>query len=99
LRASAATALLVRTTDDARAAALLGAAPWVSAVGSEDGRLVIETAADQAAAVSRMLAEQEIWITELRPRESNLEEFFLEVTGGEPQDARSRAQGGGRQDA
>ena len=31
--------------------------------------------------ISRALAEQQVYLAELRPRESTLEEFFLEVTG------------------
>jgi ABC-2 type transport system ATP-binding protein len=81
LKAGATSSLLLRTTDDARAAQVLGAVPWVSAVAVADGRLVVDTALEQAAAVSRMLAEQQIWIEEMRPQEGSLEDFFLEVTG------------------
>jgi ABC-2 type transport system ATP-binding protein len=81
LKTGVTSSLLVRTTDDTRAAQLLSAAPWVTNVVRQDGRLVVETAAEQAAAVSRMLAEQQIWIEEMRPQEGSLEDFFLDVTG------------------
>jgi hypothetical protein len=71
---------MLRTTDDDRAAKLLAATPWVASVGRQDGRLVVETPAEQAAAVSRILAQEQIWLTELRAQENNLEDFFLEVT-------------------
>lgn len=84
LRAAMASSLLLRTTDDARAAEALAAAPWVTSVARQDGRLIVETAAEQAAAVSRMLAERQIWIEEMRPQEGTLEDFFLDVTGTRP---------------
>jgi ABC-2 type transport system ATP-binding protein len=93
LKAGVASSLLVRTTDDARAAQILGAAPWVNAVAREDGRLVVETPAEQAAAVSRTLAEQQIWIEEMRPLEASLEDFFLEVTGTASAGTPSSAEG------
>ena len=36
---------------------------------------------ERAADVSRALAEAQVYLSEMRPREGSLEEFFLEVTG------------------
>ena len=77
----AATSLTLRTTDDDRAATLLGALPWVTSVARRDGNVIVETAPEQAAAVSRALAEQQFWLTELRAQRDSLEDVFMEITG------------------
>jgi hypothetical protein len=46
----------------------------------EGDRLVVEAPREQAAEISRALAEQQIYLSELKPREGSLEDFFLEVT-------------------
>ena len=61
--------------------ATLRALPWVASVTQQDGRLIVETPREQATTVSRVLAEQQIWLSELRPQENNLEDFFMEITG------------------
>lgn len=73
--------IAIRTTDDAKAIAVLRALPWVTSAAQVDGRLLIETPPEQATAISRALAEQQIWLSEMRPQENNLEDFFMEITG------------------
>jgi ABC-2 type transport system ATP-binding protein len=74
-------ALEMQVTDPERAVQVLEALDWVGGVKREDDRLVVEAPRERAAELSRALAEQRIYLSELRPRESSLEEFFLEVTG------------------
>jgi ABC-2 type transport system ATP-binding protein len=77
-------ALLVRVAEPDKAAELLRAEGWVRSVTVDgEGRLVVEAPLRQAADVSRVLGERGIWVSELRPDEGTLEEFFLEVTGQE----------------
>jgi ABC-2 type transport system ATP-binding protein len=73
--------LELRVTDDMDAVAVLRALEWVRDVRSEDGRLVVEAPRDRAAEISKALADKQIYLSELRPRDSSLEDFFLEVTG------------------
>jgi ABC-2 type transport system ATP-binding protein len=73
-------ALEVITTDNDRAQSLLKELPGVASVTREGDRLVVEAPRDQAAEISRALAEQQIYLSELKPREGSLEDFFLEVT-------------------
>lgn len=73
----------LRVTDLPRATEVLRALDWVSAVKNEDSRLLVEAPHERAAELSRALAEQKIYLSELRPRESSLEDFFLEVTSQE----------------
>lgn len=82
-----ASAVLLRTTDDEAALSALQALPWVASVRREDGRIVVEAPLEQAAAISRALAERQIWLSELRPQENNLEDFFMEITGEGPASA------------
>jgi ABC-2 type transport system ATP-binding protein len=79
---SASGVLELRATDPAGAEAAIRALGWPGAITREaDGRIAVEAPADRAAEISRALAEQQIWLTELRTRDNSLEDFFLEVTG------------------
>jgi ABC-2 type transport system ATP-binding protein len=78
---NAKSSIALRTTDDARAVELLRALPWIASAVTADGRIVVETEQQQAPAISRALAEQQIWLAELRPQESTLEDVFMEITG------------------
>ena len=80
-------ALEMQVTDVPRAIAILGAIDWVGAVTRSGERLVVDAPRERAAELSRALAEQQVYLAELRPREGSLEDFFLEVTGEEQADA------------
>ena len=73
--------LELRATDTDRAIQLLEALDWVSSVTRHDDRLIVEAPHERSAEISRALAEQQVYLAELRPRDSSLEDFFLEVTG------------------
>jgi len=75
--------LEMQVTDPDRAVQVLGGLKWVDAVKREDDHLVVDAPRQRAAELSRALAEHQIYLAELRPRDSSLEEFFLEVTGEE----------------
>ena len=80
-------ALEMRVTDPERAVQVLEGLPWVNGIRRQDDRLVVEAPRVRAAELSRALADHQVYLAELRPRDSSLEEFFLEVTGeGEPRD-------------
>jgi ABC-2 type transport system ATP-binding protein len=79
---AATSSIELRTTDDAAAVTLLSALPWIDRVSREDGHLVASAPPDRSADISRALAGADIYLHELRSRDSSLEDFFLEVTGG-----------------
>ncbi len=82
LRASA--RILLRTTDDERALALLHGTErpsWVSGVTVEDGRLVLQAPPEQAGELSAFLARHEVYPVELMPQRDSLRSLFVEVTG------------------
>ncbi len=76
-------ALQMQVTDPDRAMQVLEGLEWVNGVKRQDDRLVVDAPQERAAELSRALAEHQIYLSELRPRDSSLEEFFLEVTGEE----------------
>ena len=68
-------------TDVPRAIDILGAIDWVGGVTRDGEHLVVDAPRERAAELSKALAEQQVYLAELRPREASLEDFFLEVTG------------------
>ena len=76
--------LEMQVTDAQKAIPALQALDWVVSV-SHDGAngIVVEAPRDRAWELSRALAEQEVYISEMRPREGTLEDFFMEVTAEE----------------
>jgi ABC-2 type transport system ATP-binding protein len=75
------TALELQVTNVERALEVLAGLDFVKGVTRDGIRLIVETAGDRAADVSRALAEKQIYLSELRPRQSSLEDVFLEITG------------------
>jgi hypothetical protein len=73
----------LKTTDDARAASILGTLDWISSLRFEEGYLVLGCAAERSGELSRELARAEVFVTEMVPRRQSLESYFLEVTGQE----------------
>jgi ABC-2 type transport system ATP-binding protein len=74
-------ALEMRVTEPDRAVQVLRGLAWVNGVKRQDNRITVEAPRERAAELSRALAEHQIYLSELRPRDSSLEDFFLEVTG------------------
>ncbi|OGO51128.1 MAG: hypothetical protein A2148_07185, partial [Chloroflexi bacterium RBG_16_68_14] len=62
-------ALEMQVTDPDRAVQVLQGLPWVNGVKREDRRLIVEAPRERAAELSRALAEQQIYLAELRPHE------------------------------
>lgn len=74
----------VRTTDPAVAAGILRTAGLAVTTGDPDhpsDALVVQT--DDPAAVTRLLAREDVWVTELAPDRQDLESYFLSLTAGE----------------
>ncbi len=76
-------ALEMQVTDPEKAVQVLESLDWVEGVKRQDDRLVVDAPSERAAELSRALAEHQIYLSVLRPLDSSLEEFFLEVTGEE----------------
>jgi ABC-2 type transport system ATP-binding protein len=72
--------LLVRVDDLLRAAAALQRVGITATV--EDDHLVVALTPADATRVTEVLAAERLWVSELRPRERNLEDQFLALTEG-----------------
>ena len=70
----------LKTTADERASQILGALDWVSAVRLEAGYIVASASPDRAGDLTRALAQQDVFVTEMVPQRVSLEKFFLQVT-------------------
>jgi len=70
----------LRTTDDARAMAILRELAWVESVAAQDGHLIVDAPADRSWELSRALASHDVHVRELTPLHRSLEEFFMEIT-------------------
>lgn len=77
----------LKTGDDAKAQEVLSALEWVEGVSSEDGALLVSAPVARSIDLSAALAQSEVYIAEMAPVETSLEEYFLEVTGGQEGDS------------
>jgi ABC-2 type transport system ATP-binding protein len=66
--------------DAAPALALLRELPWVGGVERHGDALLVDAPAERAAELNALLARGGVPVAELRAREGNLEELFLELT-------------------
>ena len=79
LQSSRPTTLVVRVDDVLAGLAALQAARISAEVTGDE--LHVALPESEAATVTRTLAARDLWVTELRPLEANLEDVFLELTG------------------
>ena len=77
--------VLIRTTDDARAADLLGQAGWEITAQSADG-LEIAAGPGREWEITRELANAGVYVSAMQPRGGGLEAGFMEVTGESDRD-------------
>jgi ABC-2 type transport system ATP-binding protein len=71
--------MVVKVSRADRAAAALRAIGIDSEVTAKD-HLLVDAGADDGALITKTLAEKKLYLRELRPREVNLEQVFLELT-------------------
>jgi ABC-2 type transport system ATP-binding protein len=84
-------ALRLHTTDDVAARTVLATLPWVESVGQQNGSLIVGAPQARAWEVARALADRQIYVNELVPMHRTLEEFFMEITGTDPNTGRERS--------
>jgi ABC-2 type transport system ATP-binding protein len=73
--------LEMKVTAPDRAVDILRGIDWVRDVRRHNDSLEVDAPVSRAAEISEALANERIYLAELRPRATSLEEFFLEVTG------------------
>jgi hypothetical protein len=55
---------------------------WISSVTREDDTIQVDVPLERTAEISALLARNNVFISEMKAKESTLEKFFLEVTEG-----------------
>ena len=74
----------LKTTDDAKARTILDALDWVEDVASAgDGSLLAAAPVARSGELTASLSRAEVYVTEMAPVQTTLEEYFLEVTAGQ----------------
>ncbi len=76
-------ALQLRVTDPDKAMMVLQQVSWISSISMEEDLLLVGTDSKRAPEISALLAKNDIYVSEMKTKESTLENFFLEVTGQE----------------
>ena len=84
LRSAKGEQVRVKTTDDVKAREILSALDWVGEVGAtEDGALFVMAPIERSGELTAALGRSEVYVTEMGPVQTSLEEYFLDVTGSE----------------
>lgn len=76
--------LEIKVADPERAAAIIRTLPFVQRVSVQDERLSVVAPEERGADISRALGDADLYVTAMAPRQSSLEDVFLELTDTEP---------------
>ncbi|MBI4297081.1 MAG: ABC transporter ATP-binding protein [Chloroflexi bacterium] len=76
-------AVRLKTTDNPRAEPILASAKWITAVIPENGYLRATVTPERSGDITKVLADQGVYVTEMSPVQMSLESYFLEVTGAD----------------
>ena len=71
----------MKTTDNAKAQTILEALDWVEEVTVDEDSLIVTAPKERTTELAAALGKQEVYVAELAPIETSLEEYFLQVTG------------------
>lgn len=78
--------LHIKVENSAQAMALLKNVSWIKSVKTENDCLIVDAPQDSASRVNKVLAENNIFASELVSPSVSLESVFLQLTGGESGD-------------
>lgn len=73
----------IRIERAGEAQAILTPVPWISSVTRDGDLLTVSAPLPRAAEINALLAHEELFASEIHPRETSLEQYFLDVTGDE----------------
>ena len=79
--------LQLRVSEPQTVVALLKGLDWVTSVSISDDYVIAETPPERAADVNDLLVRNAIRVSEMKPSESSLEEFFLDAIDNKPERA------------
>ncbi len=69
-----------KTTDNSKARQILSALDWVEDVATHEDSLLVTAPIERSSDLTAALAHSEVYVTEMVPVRTSLEEYFLEVT-------------------
>lgn len=72
--------LQLKVTDVEKAVALLKSVDWISSVTRENDTIEVNVPPERTSEISALLAKNNVFVSEMKTKESSLESFFLEVT-------------------
>ena len=75
------------TTDNAKAVEILSALNWVGSVTMDGESVVVNAASERSSELSAALGRSEIYVTEMAAEQASLEQYFLDVTGSDEEQA------------
>ena len=78
--------LQIRVDNPSPAFEILKSLPWIKSIKTEDDYLIVDAPKDSASRVNQVLAEHNIFASELVNRTVSLESVFLQLTGGDSGD-------------
>jgi len=70
-----------KTTDNLKAREILSSLDWVESVSLHEDSILVETSIERSAELTASLADAAVYVVEMMPVRTSLEEYFLEVTG------------------
>ena len=73
----------MRTTDNAKAVEVLSALDWVGDVTVDGESVVVTAPGERSSELSAALGRSEVYVTEMAADEMSLEQYFLDITGGQ----------------
>jgi ABC-2 type transport system ATP-binding protein len=74
----------IRIERAGEAEAILAPVAWIESVTREGDLLTVSAPLTRAAEINALLAREELFASEIHPRETSLEQYFLDVTGESP---------------
>ena len=72
----------IRIDHPLEAAEVLRTVPWMGPIDRASDRIVVSAPLERSAEVNRLLADQGLYASAIKPQEESLEQYFLEVTEG-----------------
>ena len=87
VRSRAGDQVRMRTTDNAKAIEVLSALDWVGAVTMDGESVVVTAPSERSPELSAALGRSEVYVTEMAAEQASLEQYFLDVTGSDEQQA------------
>ena len=75
--------LQIKVENPQQAMAFLKSLSWIKNVTQANGYLLVDAPKEDAQRISKILAENNIFVSELSAKSSDLESVFLELTGSE----------------